>query len=267
MPPFERVEIEGVRVAYRQQGIGRDIICLHAIGHGGGDFDGIVAPLARQCRVTVIDWPNHGWSDDDTRAPSVGRYAHVLALLLTALDLRRVVVIGNSIGGGAAIQYTQSNPENVRALVLANPAGLVTPSRRTKTATRAMQRFFAAGVARRWWFDAAFKGYYRLVLPKAGTQARRRAIIAARYEMAPTLEQAWSSFAEPASDLRAVAAALECPVLVTWAMRDRFVRYSLCREALEMIPLCTIEKFERRPLPLPRERRWLSNLRRAVPSQ
>ena len=45
-PPWQRCEVGGVTLAFRQSGQGRDILCLHAIGHGGGDFDGVVAALA-----------------------------------------------------------------------------------------------------------------------------------------------------------------------------------------------------------------------------
>ena len=107
-----------------------------------------------------------------------------------------------------------------------------------------MARFFAAGAARRWWFSSLFAIYYRLVLPGLPARARRRAITAARFEIAPLLEKAWRGFAEPSSDLRAAAASLACPVLFTWAMRDRFVSWRLCRDAIRAVPNATVEKFD-----------------------
>ena len=82
------------------------------------------------------------------------------------------------------------------------------------------------------------------MLPKPPARARRRAIIAARFEIASLLAQAWRGFADPASDLRSKAAGLSCPVLFTWAMRDRFVRYDLCLDAMRAVPGAGIEKFD-----------------------
>jgi pimeloyl-ACP methyl ester carboxylesterase len=242
--PYARCEVDGVALAYRQLGQGRDIICLHAIGHGGGDFDAVADALAQRHRVTIIDWPGHGFSGDDTKPPGVVRFGEVLAGFIEAQQLANVVLIGNSVGGGAAIHYAHRAPNNVAALVLANPAGLVEPTPRTQRATAMMAKFFAAGVARKWWFTPLFAIYYRFMLPRPAANARRRAIIAARFEIAPLLTKAWCGFADPSSDLRPAAAALKCPVLFTWAMRDRFVSYRICRDAIRAVPNATVEKFD-----------------------
>jgi pimeloyl-ACP methyl ester carboxylesterase len=243
-PPHRFCEVDGIRLAFRQSGQGREVVCLHAIGHGGGDFDAVVEALASRYRVTVLDWPSHGWSGYDAAPPGVARYGELLAAFIAELGLDHVVLIGNSIGGGAAIHYAHAAPEKVAALVLANPAGMIEPTPRSRRAVGIMARFFSAGVSRRWWFTPAFALYYRLVLPKAPARARRAAIIAARHEIASLLAQAWRGFAEPSSDLRSAAAALSCPVLFTWAMRDRFVRYELCRAAIATVPKGTLKKFD-----------------------
>lgn len=148
-PPWQRCEVDGIQLAFRQSGEGRDIICLHAIGHGGGDFDGVVEALALRYCVTVIDWPDHGWSSDDVKPPDVVRYGELLGAFLEKQQLSKVILIGNSIGGGAAIHYAHRSPQNVRALVLANPAGLIGMTPRNRRAVRVMERFFSAGQSRR----------------------------------------------------------------------------------------------------------------------
>jgi pimeloyl-ACP methyl ester carboxylesterase len=242
--PYLTCEIDGVAIAYRQVGQGPDIVCLHAIGHGGSDFDAVAPALSQRYRLTMPDWPGHGHSGADARPPGVARFGEILAGFIKARGLANVILIGNSVGGGAAIHYAHRAPDNVRALVLANPAGLVAQTPRTRRALRIMEKFFAAGVARRWWFSPAFGLYYRMVLPRAPARDRRRAIVDARFEIAPLLTQAWRDFGQPSSDLRTEAASLKCPVLFTWAMRDRFVRYDLCRDAIRAVPNATVEKFD-----------------------
>ncbi len=243
-PPYELCDVGGISIAFRQTGEGRDIVCLHAIGHGGSDFDAVAPALARRHRLTLIDWPGHGHSGADAEPPGVARYGELLAAFIARQGLTNVILIGNSIGGGAAIHYAHRAPDNVASLVLANPAGLVAVTPRTRRALWVMEKFFAAGVARRWWFTPLFALYYRLVLPRAPARARRDAIIAARFEIAPLLAKAWRGFGKPSADLRAEAAVLRCPVLFTWAMRDRFVRYDLCRDAIRAVPGAHLEKFD-----------------------
>lgn len=242
--PYETCEIDGLDIAYRQIGRGPDVICLHAIGHGGGDFDSVVPALSQHHRLTVLDWPGHGRSSEDSKPPGVARFGEILAGFIEKLGLADVVLIGNSVGGGAAIHYASRAPGNVRALVLANPAGLVAQTPRTRRALKIMGKFFAAGVARRWWYTPAFRFYYRLVLQRPPARERRSAIVNARFEVAALLEQTWNGFADPLSDLRSEAALLQCPVLFTWAMRDRFVRYDLCRDAIRSVPNAKLEKFD-----------------------
>ena len=243
-PPYETCEVDGVAIAFRQIGQGPDIVCLHAIGHGGSDFDTIAPALSRRYRLTMLDWPGHGRSGDDGKPPGVARFGEVLAGFIAQRGLTNVILIGNSIGGGAAIHYASRVSGNVRALILANPAGLVAPTPRTQRALKFMEKFFAAGVARRWWFSPAFRLYYRLMLPRPAAAERRRAIVDARFAIAPLLMQAWRGFGDPSADLRREAAVLQCPVLFTWAMRDRFVRCDLCRDAIRAVPNGRLEKFD-----------------------
>jgi len=78
--------------------------------------------------------------------------------------LPRVILIGNSIGGAAAIRYAAAHPERVDRLVLENPGGLDRADRLSRVVIGGMVRFFAAGARRARWFPGAFAVYYRLIL-------------------------------------------------------------------------------------------------------
>ena len=153
------------------------------------------------------------------------------------------MLLGNSIGGAAALAYTAAHPADVRALVLVDSGGLVPVRTVARLFTSAMASFFAAGARGARWFPWAFGLYYRAVLPAAPARAQRERIVAAARESAPTLVEAWRSFGTPAADLRAAAAALACPVLVAWAKSDRVIPYLLVRPALEQIPGVEIVSF------------------------
>jgi 4,5:9,10-diseco-3-hydroxy-5,9,17-trioxoandrosta-1(10),2-diene-4-oate hydrolase len=241
--PHRTVEVEGTVLAYDDEGAGPVVVCLHAIGHGASDFARLRTRLAATHRVVALDWPGHGHSAADRLPASAARYADLLARTLDALGIARAVLVGNSIGGAAAIRYAALHSERVRALVLENPGGLDRADRLARVVCGAMAAFFAAGARGAAWYPAAFAAYYRLVLQRAPAAAQRARIVAAARELAPLLAEAWQSFAAPDADLRPLAPRLACPVLVAWATRDRFVQLRRSLPAIRRIPHAQVERF------------------------
>jgi pimeloyl-ACP methyl ester carboxylesterase len=66
--------------------------------------------------------------------------------------------------------------------------------------------------------------------------ARRDAIVASAYEIAPRLAEAWDSFRRPDADLRPLIPRVTMPVLFAWAAEDRLVSFARSREAIERFP-------------------------------
>jgi pimeloyl-ACP methyl ester carboxylesterase len=238
------IEVDGISLAFDDSGgEGVPVVCLHAIGHDASDFEVLRARLHGR-RVIALDWPGQGRSAPDREPPTTRRYAQLLGAFLDGLGLERAVLVGNSIGGGAALRYAGDRPERVAGLVLANPSGLDRGGWVKRFATRMMARFFAAGARGARWFPRLFAAYYRMVLRKpAAAQARER-IIASGKSLAPLLAQAWSGFGEPDDDLTALAPRVDCPVLFTWAVRDRFIQLRRNLPAIRAFPRATLVKFD-----------------------
>ena len=234
----------GVRLAYDDVGSGPTVVCLHAIGHGAGDFARLAARLRDRHRVLALDWPGQGWSDPDREPPSSRRYAELCAGFLAAVDAGPVVIVGNSIGGGVAIRHAAAHPGQVRGLVLANPSGLDAFDVVTRVACGLMARFFRAGVRGARWFPAAFAAYYRAVLPLPAAAIQRARIGASAAEIVPILAAAWAGFAAPDADLRKLAPAIACPALFTWAVRDRFIQLRRNLPAIRTVPNWRLVEFQ-----------------------
>jgi len=243
--PWQEVTVDGVTLAYNDEGAGLPIVCLHAIGHGAADFTALLDRWRGRHRVIALDWPGQGRSRPDRVPACATRYTQLLAGLLDALEVPPAVLLGNSIGGAVAIRYAAANPGRVQALVLENPGGLApTGDVLARSVLAAMARFFAAGARGARWFPAAFAGYYRLcVLQRQAAAAHRQRIVAAASELAPLLLAAWRSFGDPAEDLRALAPAVTCPVLFAWARRDQFVQLRRSRDAMRRFPAGRLETF------------------------
>ena len=237
------IGVDGVRLAYDDEGEGPVVLCLHSIAHGASDYAPLRARLGERFRVVALDWPGHGRSDEDRVPASAARYAEIVERFADALGLRGVAVIGNSIGGAVAIRLAARRPDLVRALVLADAGGLDRVDLTVRLASRAMARFFAAGARGARWYPRAFALYYGAVLSAPAASAQRARIVAASREMAPRLAEAWRSFGQPDADLRALAARLACPVLVAWAKRDRVLLLRRSRPAIRRIAGARLELF------------------------
>jgi len=230
------VMADGVRLAYSDIGEGTPLVCLHATGHGARDFEGIPTLARGRIHVLAFDWPGHGRSGDDHKPASAARYSELLAKAFEELNIERAIILGNSIGGAASIDFAARYPDRVLGLMLANPGGLLPANAFTSGFCFVMETFFRAGEKKRSWFGPAFGMYYRMVLSRGPIEEHRKRIVAAGYDQAKVLAEAWHSFGQPDADLRDSVADITCPVMIAWARHDRIIQYKQCRAAIERFP-------------------------------
>jgi pimeloyl-ACP methyl ester carboxylesterase len=235
------IEVDGVRLAVARLGRGPTVVCLHATGHGGRDFEAFAEAMSDRFEVIRIDWPGQGRSDPDHTPASAARYADLLGPALAQLGVTRPILLGNSIGGAAAIIHAAR--AEVAALVLCDPGGLVAVDATVRRFCRAFTALFRAGARRAWWYRAAFALYYRQVLPSPAAAAQRRRMVAAAYEIAPILVQSWTSFGQPNADIRDLAAGLDIPVWFAWAKGDKVIPLARCRPAIDAMKAATVSTF------------------------
>lgn len=233
------------RIAYRRWGRGKPVLCLHAVGHGSGDFTDLAQRLGDGFELIALDWPAMGLSPADGAPVRAEHFAGVALAACEALALERPIILGNSIGGAAAIIAASKAPGRFAGLVLCNPGGLrPIDSAFARAAIRGMVGFFAAGARGAPWFPTAFAYYYRhLVLTRPNARTRCEAIAAAGPALAPVLADAWSGFAEPYADIRVLMPRLDLPVWFAWAKSDAFVAWSGSRAAALSAPQASVTLF------------------------
>jgi pimeloyl-ACP methyl ester carboxylesterase len=116
-----RFERDGVRLAGVDfGGDGPPALLLHGLAGYAGEWASTAEWLTKRCRVVALDARGHGASE---RFPAdVSRAAHVAdaAFAIDELALGPVVVVGQSLGGQAAILLAAQCPDLVRRLVLAD---------------------------------------------------------------------------------------------------------------------------------------------------
>ncbi len=236
------LEVDGVKLAVCREGSGRPMICLHAIGHGGGDFAAFAAAFRAQFEIIRIDWPGQGRSEPDVVPTSAARYAQLLGGVVDQLGIADPIIVGNSIGGAVAILHATQRP--VRALVLCDSGGLVRVSAFVRATCALFVAFFRAGERGACWFDRAFARYYRvLVLPQPAAADQRERIIRSGSAVARVLREAWQSFARADADLRRQAEALDVPVWFAWAKADRVIPLWMCMPGIRRMKHAQLTRF------------------------
>lgn len=242
---YKVISLTGVAITYTDSGgTGPILICLHAIGHGARDFEDLSRRLNPQYRVLALDFPGQGNSGPDTVPASATRYAELLGRVIEQLDLKSVTLLGNSIGGAAAIRYASAHPERIKALVLCDTGGLGKPSPVARLFIGGFVQFFAAGRRGASWYPWAFDRYYRKVLISDCSREERDRIIRSAYEIAPILEQAWRSFGRPEENLLPLLPRIRCPVLLAWAKQDFVLPLKYAQPSFDQLKDHRLEIFD-----------------------
>jgi pimeloyl-ACP methyl ester carboxylesterase len=109
---------DGVPIHYSVQGKGETaLVFIHCWACDRKLWENQVPVFAKQYRVVTLDLPGHGESGQDRKKWSVESFADDVNTLITKLKLRRVVLIGSSMGGPIAVEAARRMPDRVVAIV------------------------------------------------------------------------------------------------------------------------------------------------------
>ncbi|HTU01936.1 MAG TPA: alpha/beta hydrolase, partial [Candidatus Sulfotelmatobacter sp.] len=118
------ISIDGDRIAYRAAGKGPVLLLVHGMAGSSMTWRHVMPALAKQFTVLAPDLLGQGQSDKPRGEYSLGAHANMLRDLLDALGHKRVTVVGQSLGGGVAMQLAYQFPERCERLVLVDSGGL-----------------------------------------------------------------------------------------------------------------------------------------------
>jgi pimeloyl-ACP methyl ester carboxylesterase len=117
--------LHGHRVSYQTAGDGGPVVLLiHGIVGCAQQWDQVMPLLAEHYTVVAPDLLGHGQSAKPRGDYSLGAYAASVRDLLVALGHRRATVVGHSLGGGVAMQFSYEYPPFAERLVLVSSGGL-----------------------------------------------------------------------------------------------------------------------------------------------
>jgi pimeloyl-ACP methyl ester carboxylesterase len=236
-----------------EAGSGPVLLLIHGMAGTCANWESVIEPLAIDRTVVAPDFPGHGASAPGGGDYSLGGLASSLRDLLVALGHERATLVGHSLGGGVAMQFTYQFPEMVERLVLVSSGGLgpdVSPILRAAalpgaelfiSATAGIGKTVGSAIGRgigaigfRPNADLAeiTRGYATLSDPE-----RRKAFLA-------TLRSVVDLEGQRIGALDRLYLAELLPLLIVWGENDPIIPVEHGREAHAQLPNSRLEIFE-----------------------
>jgi pimeloyl-ACP methyl ester carboxylesterase len=121
---LQHVAIHGHDVSYRGGGSGPVVVLIHGMAGSSATWEPVLDQLAEHCTVIAPDLLGHGDSAKPRGDYSLGAHASSIRDLLLALGHDRATIVGQSFGGGVAMQLAYQYPDRCERLVLVASGGL-----------------------------------------------------------------------------------------------------------------------------------------------
>src|SRR3954447_26306460 len=121
---LQTLELHGHTIAYRAAGAGPVLLLVHGIAGTNAVWEDVIPELSSDHTVIAPDLPGHGASGASAGDYSIGAMAATVRDLLLVLGHERATIVGHSLGGGIAMQFSYLFPEYTERLVLISSGGL-----------------------------------------------------------------------------------------------------------------------------------------------
>jgi pimeloyl-ACP methyl ester carboxylesterase len=112
------IKVDGRTVLYYTAGQGEPLVVIHGGGGDAGTWRNNIAALAEKYTVYAPDLPGYGGSqplEGDYYIPELTDFVDRFA---KSMGLERFYIMGHSLGGGIALDYTLKFPQKIKKLVL-----------------------------------------------------------------------------------------------------------------------------------------------------
>lgn len=232
----------GVKIYYQDTGPAKNpipILFLHGFGSSSHTWDVWAKDLSSEYRVISVDLPGFGLTGEDPSGIYTDqRSVEVIEAFLKELQIPKVVLVGNSMGGKFAWQFAAQYPDQVSKLVLISPDGYASPGIEygKKTGIPAIANLY------RYFFSKSF-----LVMNLEPAYANPKSLnddLVNRYHdlmLAPGVRGAILARMQQTvlQDPVPFLSKIQTPTLLMWGEKDAFIPVSNSEDYLKVMPNVT----------------------------
>lgn len=136
---MKQFSYKNTQIAYTDQGKGSTIFLLHGFLENLSMWHVIAPHLAKKNRVVCVDLLGHGQSSCLGYVHTMEDQADMIHALMSHLRLRKISLVGHSMGGYIALAFAELYPDHVRKLVLINSSARPDSAERQLNRDRAIK--------------------------------------------------------------------------------------------------------------------------------
>ena len=248
--PIRYATIHGYQIGYRRGGDGPVLLLLHGIAGSSRTWIPAMEWLHADYTVIAPDFLGHGHSAKPEGDYSLGNFASLMRDLLVVLDVERTTVIGQSFGGGVAMQFAYQFPDRCERLVLVDAGGLgreVNWILRLVTlpGTEYVMPALFPDFARRWGDQIARLadriGFRSVPATEIWRSYRSLTHAEGRKAFSRTIRSVIDPGGQSVSAIDRLYLAERMPTLIVWGENDRIIPISHAYRALEAAPKSRLE--------------------------
>lgn len=247
--PSRFIELDGMQVHIRDTGPRNDaapLLMLHGMSSSLHSFEGWQSALQGERRVISVDLPGFGLTGPSPQGDyRIEVYTRFVLRLLDTLEVKRVVLAGNALGGEVAWQTALLAPERVQKLILIDadgyqPAVLSMPLGFQIASMRGL-RWVSERILPRPLMAASLRSVFgepeRVTQERIDRYFELNLRVGNRRALFQRMDQA--TFGESAPLIRRITQ----PTLVLWGERDEMISPDLGSRFCEDIPRCRLVTF------------------------
>ncbi len=112
------LQLKDYDLRYRDKGKGNTVVLLHGYLESIETFANFANDLSRLARVITVDLPGHGMSNLKVKSCSIDEMADAVDALAVHLKLKKINIIGHSMGGYVALAYADKHKHKLQSLCL-----------------------------------------------------------------------------------------------------------------------------------------------------
>jgi len=105
---------------YTSKGIGNPLVFLHGFLESSKIWEPFIDELSMKRQVICIDLPGHGQSGNLNPVHTMELFADAVHVILQHLKVKKISLVGHSMGGYVSLAFCEKFPDLMQSLVLLN---------------------------------------------------------------------------------------------------------------------------------------------------
>ena len=232
LPELRSTTVFGQTIKYYDVGSGPPLLLIHGIGGDADEWAFCFEVLGKTHRVIALDLLGFGRSDKPRIEYTISKFVEGVEGFLQQLNIGRVSVLGESLGGWIAASFALKFPRVVDRLILVDAAGVWGDIQELPIDVRVSTRAHLQEVFRLVFHDKRMAS--ELLVDLAYQQHLERGD-------GPTIDSVLRSQESGRERLDEVIGKLSMPTLIVWGEQDEMIPVSVGQRLQRMIPGSRLE--------------------------